>query len=168
MRLALLAYAFLMFCPMVISVIWLEDSIVMLAALTASILALATGVVAGIASRKRTLAFLVVCVGLVVCLGVTISVAVWDWPLRLAFAASRPALERAAADVRSGKQVVNERVGVFFIRSGNMTGANIPCLWTDTNPAGRTGFVQTRPDVLPFNLWSAIHLDDRWYLISED
>lgn len=96
------------------------------------------------------------------------SVGASHWPLRVAYVVSRPALERAAAEVRLGHPFEHRRVGLIEIRRAEISRTGVVCLWTDTNPSGRTGFVQTPPYNIPFNLWSVTSLDQRWQFISED
>jgi hypothetical protein len=101
------------------------------------------------------------------------------WPLRLAFLASRPAMERLADRVLAGPAVAGpEWVGLFRVvgsavdpASGNVG------LITDPHPSGRSGFVRAGastgapagPPIGPFyNLWSDRQLDDRWWHECED
>ncbi len=69
------------------------------------------------------------------------------WPLRLAFLAARPALERLADRVAAGKPVTYPRsVGPFRVAAASVDPAsgNI-ALMIDPDPNGPRGFVRTRP-----------------------
>jgi hypothetical protein len=102
--------------------------------------------------------------------GLIVSVPWTQWPLRVAFAISRPALADLAQQLAAGEYPGFPcRAGAFLILRGE-TDQGRPCLWTDTNPSGRTGFVK-RTATVPnnaFNLWSDVELDADWRLISED
>lgn len=103
------------------------------------------------------------------CLALILSVVTTHWPVRAAYLVSRPSLDRLARDVRGGRQILAPtQAGLFTIRHAEMSQQGMVCLWVDPNPAGKMGFVQCRPDSLSFNLWSRIHLDNRWQLIAED
>jgi cytochrome c oxidase subunit IV len=105
----------------------------------------------------------------VMCLLIICSVAMTHWPLRVAYALSRGSFDALARRVRAGEVVATPvHVGFFIIRRAELSRSDIVCLWTDPDPAGSTGFVQCRPDYVPFNLWSQIRLDDHWQFISED
>lgn len=154
--------------PITVSAIWLEDSIVFLASLAAGALAVVAAIVTVVVGRRsRKIVAAALCALPLSLAGIT-SVAIWNWPLRLAFIISQPALEELAADVTNGRVITNKRAGLFFIQRAELVRAGIPCLWVDTDPAARTGFVETRTAVLPFNLWSVISLSEQWQLISED
>jgi hypothetical protein len=105
----------------------------------------------------------------VLCLAIIISVAAADWPLRVNYALSRDSFDMVAQRVRTGEHISTPmRAGLFTIRSAELSHDGIVCLWTHLNPGGNTGFVQCRPEYVPFNLWSMVRLDDRWQFISED
>jgi hypothetical protein len=99
-----------------------------------------------------------------------LSVPLTQWPLRLAFAISRPALDDLAVRLSAGDYPEFPcRAGVFWIKSGQ-TNQGRPCLWTDPQSSGPTGFVK-RTATAPnnwFNLWSDVALDADWRLVSED
>jgi hypothetical protein len=102
-------------------------------------------------------------------LAVILSVAVTDWPLRVAYAWSRNSFDAVARRVRNGEVVATPwRAGLFTIRRAELSHHGIVCLWTKADPGGSTGFVECRRDHVPFNLWSMVALDDRWQFISED
>jgi hypothetical protein len=115
--------------------------------------------------RRAALAF----VAPVLALAVIISVVATQWPLRAGYAWSRSSLDAVAQRVRSGENIATPvRAGFFKIRRAEVSRSCIVCLWTRPRPGGSTGFVQTRGEVMPFNLWSMVGLDDRWQFISED
>lgn len=98
-----------------------------------------------------------------------LSVATLNWPLRAAYVLSRPSLDRIAAEVQAGELPVAPcTIGLFRVRKAEMHPNGVVCLWTNDDPAGRTGFVQTEASDLPFNLWSHTSLDNSWQFISED
>ena len=104
-----------------------------------------------------------------ICLAIIISVAATHWPLRLTYALSRDAFDAVAQRVRTGEHITTPvRVGLFSIRSAELSHHGIVCLWMHPHPGGSTGFVQCRRDYVPFNLWSIVRLDDRWQFIAED
>lgn len=110
-----------------------------------------------------------VLVGAVACLAIVSSVLLTQWPLRAAYAVSRPSLERLASDAREGRPSSRPQLaGLFLVERVEINKHGIVCLWTTPNPGGDAGFVQSAPDRLPFNLWSTLKLDDRWQYICED
>ena len=167
MKSIFVTYALLLLLPVVVSLLWLEDAIVFLASFAAGVLTFITAAAVTVAVRRNRKLLVGVHLCLDISLGGIASVPRWNWPLRVAFVVSRPALEQAASQLKVGKRVSNQWAGTFFIRRGELRGA-IACLWINTDSAGSTGFVQTPPTLLPFNMWSEISLDDRWQLISED
>ena len=97
------------------------------------------------------------------------SIAFFNWPLHLAYIASRPSFENFAQRLRDGEQIrVPARIGMFRVVKAEVNHNNVVCFWTDDDAAGGTGFVNFGPDHLPFNLWSHTHLDDSWQFITED
>jgi hypothetical protein len=99
-----------------------------------------------------------------------------DWPLRLAFLASRPALERLADRVEAGQALRRpEWAGRYRVvgsaidpRTGNVG------LVLSPNPAGRSGFVRLVPGWPPVhhgplsNLNFDVPLGGRWSYQDED
>ena len=102
-------------------------------------------------------------------IAIILSIALTNWPMRAAFAISRPTFDQIAHDVRMGN-VPNTpfRAGLFRIRKAEVYYNNVVCLWTHQNPGGKSGFVQCPPENPPFNLWSHIPLDASWQFITED
>jgi hypothetical protein len=111
-------------------------------------------------------------------LGCIISVPATLWPVRLAFASSRPDFERVAARIDSGQHVkMPQNVGGYTIIGAELRNGR-PCLWTSTDPRGFEGFVRNpvggvnrklgRYPNTVFNLWSYTRLDLDWAFISED
>lgn len=159
----------------------LETTLVrILAGLLAGIVPL----IMAIALVRRAPAVLVRCWG--ACAVILLTIAVFDWPLHLSYLVARPGLERLAQRLRAGETIpVPVRVGLIMVRSTELRhrGISIPasrdapdatdvqdiaCLWTNLDPSGFGGFVQTRPQYLQFNIWSHVRLDDRWQFINED
>jgi len=100
------------------------------------------------------------------------------WPLKLTFAASRPEFEAMARKLDAGHEMtVPRKLGRFIIVKAEMRNGR-PCLWTDTDPSGFSGFVRNpyggvnmAKGLYPndaFNLWSCIKLDGDWAFIDED
>jgi hypothetical protein len=101
-----------------------------------------------------------------VSIGIVASVVLYARPLRAAYSFSRPTLERLAADVQEGRPP-NGPVwaGVFRVRQAEIDYNGVPCLWVDTNSAGRTGFAKAGPK---FNYQTQILLDEYWQYAVED
>ena len=101
---------------------------------------------------------------------VCIATVEWShWPLGITYRLSRASLDDLASRLRAGETVsVPTVAGLFTIQEVGLGRDGIPYLWTEPGRGGSTGFVQTSPDHVPFNLWSMIRLDDRWQYISED
>jgi hypothetical protein len=114
----------------------------------------------------------------IVSISVPASMMVDYWPFRLTFRASRPALDSLADQVAAGKPV-HFPAGVGFFRvhacvidpaTGNIGLVDGP------NPAGRSGFVRTRPAIPPgeflggpfWNLALKVDLGDGWWYVEED
>ncbi|MEM1241916.1 MAG: hypothetical protein AAGI45_18950 [Cyanobacteria bacterium P01_H01_bin.26] len=104
------------------------------------------------------------------------SIVAFNWPLQAAYSLSRPAFDQVAEQVESGKTLSTpRRVGWFRIQrieaaglADNQIDEHGLRLWTNLHPSGKTGFVQSSPDDLRFNLWSHFRLDETWQFISED
>ena len=97
------------------------------------------------------------------------SIAFFNWPLHVAYIASRSSFEDFAQRLRDGEQVqVPARIGMFRVVKAEVNRDNVVCFWTDDDPAGATGFVNFGSNHLPFNLWSHTRLDDSWQFITED
>ena len=105
-----------------------------------------------------------------------VSIVLFNWPLRMAYAFSRPAFDQVTAQVMAGETMETpQRIGWFRIERVDAPGTAANGidhqelrLWTNVHPYGNTGFVQASPDNLRFNLWSHFKLDDTWQFISED
>jgi hypothetical protein len=120
-------------------------------------------------ARSRRQRLWPILVAAAACLALIASVPYAHWPLRAAYFLSRASFERLAQDACSGRPAAGPvRVGLFTVKQVEVNRHGIVCLWVDTDPAGRTGFVQCGPVHVPFNLWSMIILDDRWQFIAED
>ena len=98
------------------------------------------------------------------------------WPLRLAFRMSRPALNAMADRVAAGRPVTgSEWAGCYVVIGANfdpLTGE--VALYTDDDPAGRSGFLRLSPgdsqgrSDLFTNLNFNEYLDERWRYRNED
>ena len=80
-----------------------------------------------------------------------LSMAITPWPLRVAFAFSRPSMERIADRVAAGGVNVPEWAGVYRVVGAvrEPSNGNIALL-IDANPAARAGFVRFEVDQEPF------------------
>ena len=107
---------------------------------------------------------------------VVISIVVFNWPLKMAYAFSQPGFDRVAEQVTAGEKIeAPRRIGWFWIERIDAPGPAANGidyqglrLWTGVHPNGNTGFVQASPDDLQFNLWSHFRLDETWQFIAED
>ena len=143
-----------------------ERITIMLFCTVLGLLCLRSLAIASVVDRRHTRSIIIA--GLTAAVFIA-SVAVWHWPLRVCYALSRPAFDALAARISSGEQIpIPASAGLYIIRGAGLSSSGIPYLWTAPGGGGSTGFVQTSPDHVHFNLWSVIHLDDRWQYISED
>lgn len=102
-------------------------------------------------------------------LAVVISIALTNWPLRVAHRFSESSLNAIADRVQNGGHLdAPERAGAFVIAKAEISSEGIVRLWTRVADRGNTGFVRTSADHLPINLWSRISLGDHWQFIAED
>jgi hypothetical protein len=136
-----------------------------LAALVAAVVALARRS----AGRRHwwQIALLLVCPLLVG------SIVLTNWPMKLSFAASTPALDRLAAQVAAGQTPsLPTRAGAYTIRAVEtrlVTGGLAICLWTAPTGRGHVGFVQSPAGVTPnVNPWTHTQLGARWHHFAED
>jgi hypothetical protein len=96
------------------------------------------------------------------------------WPFRLAFAASRPALDKLADQVARGEPVNTSRwAGAFRIVGSVVDPATGTIgLITDPNPGGRAGFARQHAQAAgssPFyNLNYDVQLTEKWRYVEED
>ena len=97
------------------------------------------------------------------------SVATTHWPLRAAYAISRPAIVQVAAQVEVGKPLTHPFwIGTFRIARAELD-KGVVCLWTGLAPRGRLGFVQqSSQEQQKFNTWSMLQLDSDWQFLAED
>jgi hypothetical protein len=97
------------------------------------------------------------------------SVPTTDWPLRATYSISLEELDTLGQRIKAGERLnMPQRAGVFTIQKAEISNEGIVCLWTRPALGGNTGFVQCKPDYVPFNLWSVIRLHGGWQLIAED
>jgi hypothetical protein len=80
------------------------------------------------------------------------------WPLRLAFLAFRPSLERLADRAESGHLIVSPRwIGPFRLAESAVdSGSKIVSLFIDPSPGGRTGFVRAHTETLEVDHFSLL------------
>jgi hypothetical protein len=102
-----------------------------------------------------------------------------DWPLRLAFLASKPALDRLADRVAAGHAPGRPVLaGLFMVVNSEVdpTTGNVG-LVTDPDPSGRSGFVRVSPapSTSPgrvrgpfYNLNGDLYMGGRWRYQNED
>lgn len=104
------------------------------------------------------------------CLLIFLSVPMTNWPLRVAFKFSRQSFDRIANQLQVGRTYPEPiHIGLFSIKKAEVYKLNGKvCLWTDMDPAGKTGFTKCPINNVPFNLWSIIQLDENWQFIAED
>ena len=111
-----------------------------------------------------------------VSLVMVVSIIAFNWPLRIAYAFSRPAFNQVAEQVMTGETIETpRRIGLFRVERIDAPGPAANGidhhglrLWTGVHPNGNTGFVKANPDTLRFNLWSHFRFDDTWQFIAED
>lgn len=103
-------------------------------------------------------------------LALLISTATTDWPLRVAYAYSRPQLEQLAQRVRDRGAIDRATsIGPFTIRRAELSSSGVVCLWTDYARHGNNvGFARWPDKDVPLNLWSQIDLSDEWHYVAED
>lgn len=127
-------------------------------------------------SRPRQSPFLAWPLVLVLAFG-PLSMMLTPWPLRLAFLASRPAMERLANRVAAGQSLSRpEWAGLFRVVGSDIDPAKGSVgLIIDADPRGRSGFVRLGPGVPeqdsygPFyNLNFNEHLGGPWLYQNED
>ncbi|MEL6401876.1 MAG: hypothetical protein AAFR26_22810 [Cyanobacteria bacterium J06626_4] len=112
----------------------------------------------------------------VVSLVIVVSIMMSNWPLRIAYAFSRPAFDQVAEQVMVGETPTTpRRIGWFRVARIEAPGSAANeidyhglRLWTGIHPHGNSGFVRSSPDDLRFNLWSHFKLDETWQFIAED
>jgi hypothetical protein len=108
-------------------------------------------------------------------IAVVASVALFQWPLRAAYAASRPAMERIAKELYAGRKFTGPiRVGAFLVERAEIREyrrecccaptETLACLWLHVDPTGDTGFIQTWAKHDP--QWST-SLDNRWQFAAK-
>ena len=119
-------------------------------------------------SHSRRLAALGGCILLATALA-TASIEFTSLPLRLGYFFSKRQMDLMASRILAGEQVPCPCwAGIIRVKKAELSRQHIACLWTRPNPAGNTGFVQTSPGYIPFNLWSHTKIDEKWQFISED
>ncbi len=101
--------------------------------------------------------------------GLSASVGLTDWPLRLAFLASKSQLDRLADRLEQGNAVAPTWVGTFCIRKAELR-EDMPCLWISLEPSGFTGLARPVDGIAlgKYNDWSDARLSSKWHLIKED
>jgi hypothetical protein len=94
------------------------------------------------------------------------SIQITNWPMKLSFAASTPALDRLAERVAAGQMPpLPTRAGAYTIHAVEarpVSGGQAICLWTCPVKRGHIGFVQSPPGVTPHvNPWTHSQLSIR-------
>lgn len=103
-----------------------------------------------------------------VCLSVVVSVAAFDWPLRLVYTMSRSSLEAIAAEVAADLPIdLPRRAGWVTVRKIAVR-RGVVCLWTGLHSEGDTGFLNCSRDAIPLCPWSVVSLDRDWQFVAED
>ena len=102
-----------------------------------------------------------------------------QWPFRLAFLVSKPALDRLADRVAAGHAPPRSvRAGLFMVVKSvvDPTTGNVGLI-TDPDPSGRSGFVRVSPirSTPPgrvsgpfYNLYGDLQMDEGWRYQNED
>ena len=108
--------------------------------------------------------------GGLLCLFLNISVMMYQWPARLSYLASLPALESLASEVRAGRSLSEpKRAGLVLVKRAEIKRNGIVCLWTSLDSCGNTGFVQCDADrAESLNLFEHLRLDNHWQFIVEE
>ena len=96
-----------------------------------------------------------------------------NWPMKLSFTASRPALDRLAEQVVAGQTpALPTRAGAYIIHAVEtraVSGGQAICLWTAPLKRQHVGFVQSPAGVTPHvNPWTHTQLTTRWHHFAED
>lgn len=106
----------------------------------------------------------------VACVSAILSVPVSQWPAFVAFHAFQPELERLAERVKKGEAISSpQRIGLFVIYDASISPDRVPCLWTDLNVSGKTGFIQcSDTEQFRYPLWSAHKMSSAWHFVMEE
>lgn len=98
-----------------------------------------------------------------------LSIALWGWPMTMAWATSSSALNRIADQAAAGAAPATPvRAGFFTIRRIEIRQGAV-CLWIYPNPAGPHGFVRcVAGKGPPCNIWSDTVLWKQWHYVEED
>lgn len=149
-----------------VSIVLIEDTIILLACLA---VALVTPAIASIRcihpKRSRWRAF-----GLTITPAILFILIAWSHiPLRLVFWFHRSQFEQVVSEFEAGNPPATPfRIGPFKIKVAGRRGeSGTPYLATNEESSEIEGFVR-HPDGQGFNLWSCITLDDEWSYIAED
>ena len=107
---------------------------------------------------------------IVTCIAVYVSLLREPWTFHLRFAASRPALERLAAQVASGAEVEPQWAGLFFIENAHATESNgVVYVTLCTDQYCEVGFIHPAPHDRSSNDWSiALQHDAEWQHFIKD
>ena len=121
------------------------------------------------AERRRWYHLALLVVWLLLCAGMVRT----NWPMRLSFAASTPALDRLAEQVAAGETPsLPTRAGAYLIRALETRpagGGVAVCLWTAPPEGQHVGFVRSPAGVTPLvNPWTHSQLSPRWHHFAAD
>jgi hypothetical protein len=150
----------------VVTVVLVEDTIVLLGCILAALAGITVAAVRCIHSKHSRLRALAVTLAPVI---IFIAIAWSHLPLRLTFRALRPQFEHAASQIEAGTPPATPFwIGPFKIKMAGRRGdSGTPYLASNEETSEINGFVR-HPDGHGFNLWSCITLDDAWSYIAED
>lgn len=143
---------------------WLATWPVVIVVVPALVFALGCGMafIMGGRMAQRINLYRFLCSVLIALVGLT------QFPLRLGFLASKRGLSALASDLNAGKTPsFPVRAGLYVIRSATVSEGGNVCLWTDTNPHGRIGFV-CGDNVNFTDIWSVQNLDCVWWYVVLD
>jgi hypothetical protein len=150
----------------IVTIVLIEDTIVLLACLLVALIGFAVTAVRCIQTKHSRLRAL----GLTLAPAIVFLAIAWShFPLRLTFRILRPRFEQVASQIEAGTPPATPFwIGPFKIKMVGRHGeAGTPYLASNAKSYEIDGFVR-HPDGRGFNLWSCIRLDDAWSYIAED
>ena len=114
--------------------------------------------------------------GLLCCPLLVATMLVTQWPMKLSFALSRPALDRLADAVAAHRApALPQRAGAYVIHAvetrpvAEDTNGLTVCLWMLPLERQHVGFVRSPVGVTPeFNRWTHSRMDAHWHYFGED
>lgn len=114
--------------------------------------------------------------GLLCCPVLAATIVFTNWPMKLSFALSKPALDRFADAVAEHRSpTLPKRVGAYVIHAVETrpvtqgTNGLTVCLWMLPRERQHVGFVRSPAGVTPeFNPWTHSRMDVHWHYFGED